>query len=219
MACVRAFRALCFSVISISYFGERSASSGLVGAMRTSADGDLAASVLRQAEEERQYCMQKGRSVPSALSPVHSIHSVATASLEPNSPPAPVSVPSSVTDVKPTGYDMPLASLSPGYMQQQPSPHRSSSARSDDGLRGAGAIFLTRYSQRRTLSIGTPSGPHTSIPDREVRARMHASTPSCTHPRPVRARASPHPTTSHRAPGRRARVSTRVSRLVALRAR
>ena len=129
-----------------------------------SADGDFTASVLRQAEEERLYCMQKGRSVPSASSPVHSIHSLATASLEPVSPPAPVSVPSSVTDVKPTGYEMPLASLSPGYMQQQPSPQRSSSARSEDGLRGAGAIFLTRYVLAHECQPGLSTFAHERRP-------------------------------------------------------
>ena len=111
---------------------------------------DLASSVLRQQEEERLYAIQKGRTMG-----IDSIGFVAV-------PLPPVSVASS---------DGKERCDSPSLM-----PTRVDSSNS---LRGAGAVFLTRYSRRQSSGSlprspstlnesGPPCGARTSIPDRMV---------------------------------------------------
>ena len=158
----------------------------------------LSDEVSRQAEEERQYCLQKGRTMlgsPSAAAASPALQPPPAPQL-PCVPPSPVSVASS------EALDIPAGS---------PSVHPIlASLPLEDSLRGAGAIFLTRYSRRNSSTalattwqqeqqhlelmrqqqmMGPPCGARTSIPDREVCHHVPGARllPACPCARPMRA--------------------------------
>jgi hypothetical protein len=127
---------------------------------------NLAAQIAREAEEERRYALEKGRAVPS----LPGISADAPSPLPPFRPPELVTLASEASVCEETHSG--IAAASPSLMPLEFGAE----------LRGAGAVFLTKYSPRRQQLVQvpspsptlrsqpqrTPTGALTSIPDREL---------------------------------------------------
>lgn len=133
-------------------------------AMASAGAAGLHSSVLQQQEEEERYAREKGRSVASPSHVAGAAPSAAATARE--APPSPLSVASS---------DAMDGCASPSAM-----PTLVGAMDPASPFRGAGAIFITRYSRRNSFgksplgpnSLGPPCGARTSIPDRVVRAPL-----------------------------------------------